>query len=187
MSPLRLKARRRPTLRRIDLEAARQHLVVDLDLVLDELERRRQLGHLRLDPAPMRLEELEPLARGRVALLHQLGVRVEVLDRHAGRAQALDQPDPAHVLVAELAVPALGSVDPGQDPDLLVVAERVPAHAALRGGALDRSHHRHDDNLQLGVHSKSSIRIATRARFDFELRKGLDLERTPRSRLCHDH
>src|SRR4029450_6711591 len=118
-------------------------------------ERLRELTHLILDPTAMVLEKDEPFRSGRVSLLHQFGVAVEILDGHPGRAQALDELDPADVVLAESSMTAVRSSDCGKDSDPFVVAERVGAQTGLCSDALDGSWSRHDDTLHLGVHSKS--------------------------------
>ena len=100
-------AGRGPVVGWFDRSPPGEELVIPGNLSLDELEGRRQFPHVLLDPAAMILEQSESFGRRCIALLYQLGVGVEILDRHARRSQTLNELDPAHVVVAEATVAAL--------------------------------------------------------------------------------
>ena len=127
--------------RRLEVEALRDELGVPGDLHVHQVERDHELRELGLDAAPVGLEQAQPFGGRVLALLDQLRVAMEVLERHPRGAEALDELDPAHVVVGEPAVAALGPADAREDPDALVVAERVGGQAGLRGGPLDGARH----------------------------------------------
>src|SRR5215207_7351592 len=73
-------ARRRSVIRRLGGQAAAQQRVVTGDLAFDELKCRFELLQVVLDPGPVLLEELQPFLRGRIALLHEHRVAMQLLD-----------------------------------------------------------------------------------------------------------
>ena len=115
------------------------------------------LGQPGQHDLPVRLEQVEPLLLVAVAGADEVGVPADVADRHPGRAQLGDQPDPGEVgvLVAPVAGRAARHLAQ-QQAALLVVAERVRGQSGLVRSLGDGlSGAVHPTSVRLGVHSRS--------------------------------
>ncbi|CAG7629069.1 hypothetical protein SBRY_20532 [Actinacidiphila bryophytorum] len=98
------------------------------------LQLRDPLHHVH----PGRLQQRLALPLRAVALPDQLRVRHHVGDRHPGQPQLADEGQPVQVAVAETALPGVGAVHVGHQPDPLVPAQGVRAHPGERGHLADR-------------------------------------------------
>jgi len=71
---------------------------VEVDLLVDQPERSREVGQPCLDPLAVRPENLPPLRQGSAALADERRVFPHLADRHSGTAETVQQLQPPEVL-----------------------------------------------------------------------------------------
>ena len=105
-----------------------------------------QLGDARLRFLLEHPQHLNPLGQGIIALALQLRVALHLLDRHARRAQFVEELDPANIVQCVAAVRVLRAVNRVDESDALVVAQGVGAQPGSFGNLLD------GELVKLGIH-----------------------------------
>lgn len=98
-----------------------------------------------------------------VALAPQRGVLLHLRDRHAGVAQAQQEGEPRHVFSAEDAVAVVPPLHAVEQPDALVVAQRVRRQAGGFCHLGNGQKSGHERSLEVRAHSKSSDFNANRS------------------------
>ncbi len=100
-------------------------LGITSDLGVEDEKRGLKIGHMGAHLVPMRLQKNTPRRAGFGPLIAQGRIAQHLADRHAGGFQALQKPDPDED--RGVVVPLAGgiTVDARQQPDPLVVAERM--------------------------------------------------------------